>query len=386
MKLSKHILVILLMAGLLPATAAAGYRFSADEETYMDISLHVMGWYQYIEDGRVTTEGDRYDLNDFQVRRVYLTLKGEAMEDVSYFVNVAADKIGQEGLDNPGYGLGTGVAFRDGWIQLKAADELMFKLGRMYVPLTRSYGTTTTFSLLTLDLPFTQAGIRGGIFFPSKVGRDDGVTLWGNLFDGLVRYRAMVGEGTESVAQNPKDELRYAGRMAVSLLDDKETGWFNKGTYLGEKKVLAIGAGFDSQRNLGPEADSDYQAATFDLFFDYPVSTASLTIESSYTALQNGAPGTYLEGLDAEIFYSQAGFLLPGKLGPGRLQPYGKYELINEKDDPGDREDIHYFSAGANYYLKGHNAKVSADYTLADKREIEDDEYSIVTLQLAVGF
>jgi len=386
MRVFKTVLLVFVLLGLAPASAPAGYRLSADEHAYMDVSLHVMGWYQFVEDGVVTAEGEKYNLNDFQLRRVYLTLKGGVTGNVSYFVNVAADRIGQEGLDNPGYGLGTGVAFRDGWIQLKAADELMFKLGRMYVPLTRSYGTTTTFGLFTLDLPIAQGGIRGGIFYPGKVGRDDGVALWGNILDGLVQYRILAGEGVEGTAQNPRDELRYAGRVVLSLLGDKETGWFNKGTYLGEKKVLALGAGFDSQRNLGPDANRDYQAATFDLFLDYPVSTVPVTLESSYTSLRNGAPGTYLDGLDAEIFYAQAGFLVPGNTGPGKLQPYGKYELINEKDAPEDKQDVQYFSAGANYYLKGHDAKVSVDYTIADRIRVEDDHYSIVTLQLAVGF
>lgn len=54
----------------------------------------------------------------------------------------------------------------------------------MYVPLTRNYGTTSTKALLTTDLSFMQGGIRGAIFYASKVGRDDGVTLWGNPFEG----------------------------------------------------------------------------------------------------------------------------------------------------------------------------------------------------------
>ena len=137
-------------------------------------------------------------------------------------------------LDNSGMGLGTGVAWRDLWITLNLDEALKIQMGRMYVPLTRNYGTTSTKCMLTADLPFLQGGSRGGIFYAQKVGRDDGLTLWGNPLDGRLQYRVMISEGVEGNA-NPEDNLRFVGRVSVSLLEP-ETGWFNKGTYLGEEK------------------------------------------------------------------------------------------------------------------------------------------------------
>lgn len=139
----------------------------------------------------------------------------------------------------------------------------------MYVPFTRNYGTTSTKALLTTDLDWTQGGVRGNIFYPSKVGRDDGATLWGNLFEGMFQYRFMVGEGVENTAQNPDDNLRFAGRMSANLFEP-ETGWFNQGTYLGEKQILAIGFGADYQElEFGTQTD-DYFAWTADIHYDQP--------------------------------------------------------------------------------------------------------------------
>ena len=42
-----------------------------------------------------------------------------------------------------------------------------------------------------------RGGERGNVFFANKVGRDDGVTFWGNPSDGLIQYRLMMAEGVE---------------------------------------------------------------------------------------------------------------------------------------------------------------------------------------------
>ena len=49
---------------------------------------------------------------------------------------------------------------------------------------------------------------------------------------------------------------------SVNVLE-AETGFFYAGTYLGKKKILAIGAGFDGQK--------DFHAYAADAFFDYPL-------------------------------------------------------------------------------------------------------------------
>jgi len=206
-----------------------------------EIGAWTQVWYQYVEHGKK----DGGDLNDFMARRFYLYLKGDITPYFSFFTHIAADRIGQEGLSKPSLGLGSGIAFRDLWITFKLNEAFKIQAGRMYVPLTRNYGTTSTKALLAIDLPFLQGGIRGNIFYAQKVGRDDSVTIWGNPLDGLIQYRFMVGEGVEN-DDNPDDNLRFAGRVAVSLLEP-EKAWFNKGTYLGKKKVLSLGFGYDTQ-------------------------------------------------------------------------------------------------------------------------------------------
>ncbi len=352
-----------------------------DKQLGGEIGCWTQVWYQYVEHGKK----DGGDLNDFMARRFYLYLKGDITPYFSFFTHIAADRIGQEGLDRPSLGLGSGIAIRDLWITFKLNEAFKIQAGRMYVPLTRNYGTTSTKCMLTTDLPFLQGGVRGNIFYAQKVGRDDSVTIWGNPLDGLIQYRFMVGEGVEN-DNNPDDNLRFVGRVAVSLLEP-EKSWFNKGTYLGKKKVLSLGFGYDTQMDLtlNGREDQDNRVWTSDVFFDYPLGEGAITVEAAYIDIQNCTQthnfSDLAAGDDAENWYIQSGYLLPGKVGPGRIQPYVKYETV----DVDNKDDTDFMTAGLNYFVKGHNAKISLDYTYVDQESSREDQ-SIATFQLAVGF
>ncbi len=356
----------------------AGIKAEINEQANLEVGIWAQTWYQHVEDGKNGTE----DLNDFMIRRAYLYLKGDVTDLVSLFTHVASDRVGQDGLDKPSVGLGSGVAWRDLWITLNIHEAFKIQMGRMYIPLTRNYGTTSTKAMLTTDLPFLQGGIRGSIFYASKVGRDDGVTLWGNPAGGRVQYRAMVSEGVESDTENPEDNLRFAGRLSISLLDP-ETGWFNKGTYLGKKKVLSFGFGADSQDNLMLDGtEDDNQVWTADVFFDYPLGDGAVTLEAAYIDIEHctqDQPFSMLsKGDEAQNWYVNAGYLFPGV----PLQPYVRYETI----DVDDEDTTDFWSGGLNYYLNGHNCKISADYTHVNQESDSYDDTDIVTVQIAVGF
>jgi len=315
---------------------------------------------------------------------------------MGFFAHIAADRIGQDGLSNSGMGLGTGIAVRDAWINYKFNDALTVQLGRMYVPFTRNYGTTSTFAMMPLDLTWAQGGVRGGIFYCSKVGRDDGILLWGNPFDGRIQYRFGVFEGVEG-SSNEDDNLRYAGRVSFNLLEP-ETTWFNKGTYLGEKKVLALGLGFDYQDGLrlGDSDDERSLGLTADLFYDHPIGDGAVTVEAAYIRIMNATQRLAFSrlnpGEDAHLYYVQGGYLLPGTYGPGRIQPYFRWEQVA----PDSVADTMIPSVGVNYFLKGHDAKLTLDWSLlhqggssssfpASSTFTGEDQHT-VTFQASVGF
>jgi hypothetical protein len=362
----------------------AGYKMEVNEQTKGEIGIWMQTWYQWVEDGK----GEE-DLNDFLIRRAYFYLKGQVTEYVSFFTHIASDKVGMDEItEKSGVGFGSGVAWRDLWITLNLHEAFKIQMGRMYVPLTRNYGTTSTKAMMTMDLPFLQGGSRGGIFYASKVGRDDGLTLWGNPLDGKLQYRLMMSEGVEGV-NNPEDNLRLAGRLALSLLEP-ETGWFNMGTYLGKKKVLSLGLGFQSQEDLtlGGVEGEDNQVWTADVFFDHPVGAGAVTFEAAYIDIEDCSetqPQAYTDlaaGDDATNWYFNVGYLIPGNVGPGTVQPYFRYETV----DVDEKNETDFWSGGVNYYMKGHNCKITGDYMHVDPDNDVKQDRDIFTLQFCIGF
>ena len=69
-------------------------------------------------------------------------------------------------------------------------------------------------------------------------------------------------------------------------------------------------------------------------------------------------------------------------VGPGRFQPYIRYETV----DVDDKNDTDFWSGGFNYYLKGHNCKLTADYMYVDPHNDDKDDRNIFTFQFTVGF
>ncbi len=150
--------------------------------------------------------------------------------------------------------------------------------------------------------------------------------------------------------------------------------------------MLALSAGFDRQADLaiGEDGRRTYRAWTADLFLDRPVGRGAVTVEASYTdahALPLGLPFAGVPvGADSRLAYLQGGFLLPWRLGAGRLQLYGRAERLLVSDG----DDTSLPSAGLNYLVRGHDLKLTADWSRSPRGSRPAS--SALTLQTQVGF
>ncbi len=371
---------------------AMGQEIYREGDRSLSLSLWGQSWYQFLEDGGDPgSGGSARDLNDFMLRRLYLSVRGTVTPYLGFFLHIAGDRLGQRGLDKAGLGLGSGLAIRDAWVSLRLkGEEARLQVGRMYIPFTRNYGTTSTKALLIADLDWVQGGYRGGIFYPSTVGRDEGATLWGNLAGGKLQYRFMVADGADDPALNPGNRLRTAGRLSFSLLEP-ETGWFNEGTSLGRRKVLSLGAGVDRQRLSFEGEDRVYFAWTVDVRLDQPFGGGALTVNGSYIGIGN-APNSVgftaiTPGSDAGVVSLQAGYFLPEPVAGGRLQPFGRFEWI---DVHGGSPDTRIGGAGFNFFLAGQANKLTLEATYLSPgggsgSPVALDNRILVTAQVAFG-
>ncbi|WAC07202.1 MAG: hypothetical protein OS130_13350 [Thermodesulfobacteriota bacterium] len=159
---------------------------------------------------------------------------------------------------------------------------------------------------------------------------------------------------------------------------------------------MALGAGFDYQEGLvlSKKLDQNNIGWTVDLFFDHPVGQGAVTVESAFIDVKNVTQtlkySRLISGDNAQIYYIQGGYLLPCKIGTGRIQPYLRYERLAVDQKP----DTAFTSLDLNYLIKGHDAKLTLDWTFIDQRkevnspqgEFSGKDQNLVTFQAAMGF
>jgi hypothetical protein len=258
--------------------------------------------------------------------------------------------------------------------------------------------------MLTLDLPVFNFNT---IEVSDQFARQMGVFAHGEYKK--IGYRINVNKpfatnlipavGAAALDNNKSGKLSYAGYFDYQFFDkENRTTSFLTGTYLGEKKILNVGAGFYStkdgtltQPSAGVFKNHDIMILGLDVFTELPIGPKnkkmSLSVYSVFydydfgpdyirtTGIMN--PGTanvdflgptakegygnakYLLGT-GQIWYTQAGFLLPKFSDKIRIQPFAAYAL---KKLDALSANGNYYDVGTNFLLDGHNAKISMQYS-----------------------
>jgi len=134
-----------------------------------------------------------------------------------------------------------------------------------------------------------------------------------------------------------------------------------------------------------------YFAWTADIHYDKPLSNGgAITAEAAYINIESGANSiTYTQfgsGDDGAIYSLKAGYLFPGQIGIGQLQPFAHYEYIDV--DVSGKDDTSVYGIGLNYFFKGHANKLSFDVAYVDQEQATASvqDHLAVTFQIAVGF
>ena len=203
----------------------------------------------------------------------------------------------------------------------------------------------------------------------------------------------------ETVENNQSGKLSYSGYGMYQIFDKENTATsFMAGTYLGSKKILNIGAGFytnkdatKSQPTAGVFESHRQTVLGADAFLDMPVGPKekemALSLYSVFYNLNFGPnylrtsgimnPGTadpdftgqvaldgfgnskYLLGT-GNMWFSQAGFVLPKFSNVVKLQPFAAYTLKNLE---GLNQSGHFYDLGMNLFIRSQNAKISYQYS-----------------------
>jgi hypothetical protein len=335
----------------------------------MEINYSIQIWNQSRDYTSATNNGD---VNDTFLRRNRVTFLGQYSDVVGFYAQLEAGNDSKGGQDN------RPVYYRDAYLTVDYTDAVRFIVGRYKNTFSRE-NLEACLEPLTMDrgesLPYTPYGGT----------RDTGGTIWGNLADAMFQYRLSISDGREG-EYVVKSSPRITGRIHVSLLDP-EYSYGYRGTYLGTQKVLTIGASVDSQSDIayGDYANKtdpkDYQAYTYDIFFEYPYSFGTITASAAYFDYSvDGYPGNpdpeMTPWIERDGSYVKAGYMFPEPLGIGRLQLFARGEETNYGDGTG-LSDQTWTSVGANYYINGQKLKVSFEYA-----QVEFDQQSTTDASL----
>jgi len=357
---------------LTAATAHAGPRVTFGPNGEGALQIDYKGQFQMSV--RDSGSGDNNDdtTTNFNFRRNRLAFMGKYGERMSLYVQTEySEDQNVTTLGVADTNQGTEFQLLDAVIRFKLHDAFRLNVGKFKYNLSRE-------NLEACEMPLT---LDRSLFIRTAYTstRDTGVALWGNVLDDKVQYRFDVMEGRKAVSGDtaPSSSFRYSARAHVTLLDP-ENDYGYKGTYLGQKQVLTVGGSYQYEPEVAygdtvSRSDKkDYQAWTVDGFFEYPLEgVGTVTASAAYEdvdlddAYLGANPDTGTIGLNGQKngWYVKGGYLLPNL----PLQFFGRYEkwrfaslnnIYNQKID--------WYGAGANYYLRGQNLKLTFEASRTD--------------------
>ncbi len=388
--LSILILSLFLCAGV--KTVQAGPIIKISDTSWLMINYETQLYGQWRDTGSGRDRTD--DTTDIYFRRNRLIFRGQATDTIGFAASIQqqGDKRihGIQVTDIPG----ENFDILDAFMTADFSDEFRLVAGLTKDRLVREHSEGCFFPLSVDRSLFVYTPLP-------RLSRDYGVVLWGNLFDAKAQYRLAVMKGNDE-GNDPNSSLRYTGRVHINLLDP-EVSLFYRGTYLGKKKVLTFGAGYQIEPdavygNLAAGTlEKDYQAWTVDGFFEYPTSSGTFTVSAAYleldfdNAFEGADPDPRSIGINGEKngWYVKAGYMLPNKVGPGQVQVFGRYEDWNLAQLEGifDQE-ITWYAGGVNYFINGQNLRITLEYSQNDFDKENDtvEDFKTVTTMLQFLF
>jgi hypothetical protein len=302
------------------------------------------------------------------LRRIRIMFGGKLSDKWTFFFETDSPNVGRATGDktsNPTGAKDAGsVYIQDAYFTYNEGDAFKVDAGMILTPLGHNHNQSAA-TLLPVDYgpySFTESAALG-----SRVGRDYGVQLRGYPLTQHLEYRLGVFQGARGV--EARNGLRVAGR-AVWYPFAADTGFFYGGTSQGTKRVVGIGAGFDTQK--------EYHAYAADVFIEQPLNKGEQGLTAQFNWMRFDG-GTFLPTLakQDEVLFEAAFHVLKGKVSP--LVQYSRKTFENPLTP-----EQSMWQAGVAYWMAGHqrNIKVTAGRQHVD----EQPDRTQVLVQLQVFY
>lgn len=250
------------------------------------------------------------------------------------------------------------VSVMDGIIQIEPSPYFNVWLGRHLVSVDRSNFAGPYFMAPWFYPGFGFADGQVAVPRQGPYGRNDGVTVWGQIEGGLIKYFAGAFD-----LYDPGASPLYTGRISLSLLNP-EPGFWGTATYHG-MDVLGIGVGaqYKNDGSTAPDVDGmpnplgpdDYSEFNVDILFEKNLGDAGvLDLEGAFYKFNGDNEGT------DSGWFALASYILPADVGGGKLQPLFRVQGATPTDDDADTSTL--IDAQVNYLLNSYATRFSLGY------------------------
>lgn len=379
-------------------------KINEDGSKYFRIISWAQFWAQHNSDRPLDGNGnEQADLN-FSLRRARVLMYAQVSKDFLILTHFGLNSLNADNMSPVGTRDPSQLFFHDVWAQYSLGANHAIGGGLHYWNGISRLNNQSTLNIMTLD---NQRQAWATLGLSDQFARHLGIYAKGSF--GKFQYRVSVNEAETNNLQATVVPINdgpaiYSGRR---LLGSKEagkvyTGYFDYaffdaesnflpykvGSYVGTKKVFNIGAGFFMHPNGAIVADGagnlsgqDVTIFAVDAFYDAPIGGNGGAI-TAYALYQNTDYGknftlgtTYETG---SLLHGHLGYVLPVKTKT-KIQPYLSFDSrqIDALDD-----DASQFGIGTNFYLSGHNSKLTLEYQ--SLKYVQSDAINTITLQAMI--
>ncbi len=329
----------------------------------------------------------KYDA-DVLIRRMFFPVYLK-LGNFTFFTLPAFSSQPATASTNPTSPKQTILYFYDIWTSYKLLNgKLIIGTGlNMYNGISR-YSSASSARTLGSDVPLIAAP---NLTSTEQAARQLSMFITGNL--NSFGYRIAIAKPfiTANIPEHPEidkiynyhnSHFSYKGYFEYQFWDkESNTIPFKSATYIGSKKILNIGWGFDyhPQATLSFNTDSsttkyDKVHLAADIFIEYPMGKHSAITLYAAEFLCDYGPG-YTQSFGVQDLYGQSiselqygtgkatfiqtAYLFPSNHLANRVQFY--YELTL-RDFDGAIKEVYHHNAGLNYFIVGHKIKCTLQY------------------------
>ncbi|WP_179315449.1 hypothetical protein [Winogradskyella undariae] len=362
------------------------FKFNEDGSKY----LRLISWAQvqanYNTDETFDSNGNENSKLNFNLRRARVLMFAQINKDFLILTHFGLNSLTSSTLSPTGKGDGSQLFFHDVWAQYNVGENHTVGGGLHYFNGISRLNNQSTLNIMTLD---NNRQSWATIGLSDQFARHLGVFMKGKF--NKLQYRVAVNDASVSsldgrtavaggdAVYNGRSNLgsKAAGKTYAGYFDyhflDQESNFlpYKVGTYLGEKKVFNIGAGFflhpegsviDTGTAIAPNLEGeDVSIFAVDAFYDTPIGEDGSAI-TAYAVYQNSNYGkNYLYSAygTGSMLYGHVGYVLNGDKLKTRFQPYLSYGTHSYDAVDDNRSTL---GVGINAYMSGHNSKLTLEY------------------------